>query len=347
MADVAKLIETDLGMEEERLRRNRDLDFKYVVMIVQGGIGKNIAATALVPAIKRKYPGTKLVCIVSHPDVWLYSQDVHRIYNFNNPLNVYEDYFDESLILSGEPYLTYTYTKKKGHLIEGFAELWGLDANDLKPSIFFIKREIEAAKKYLKKIGAVDDSENRAVMFQWFGGHMAPPQMCNCREEDYETRFSVGRVRGYKTSLRKETAQAIADKLKDKGFTVLTVEGRNFPRLEGHESIASPLRPIIAMLPHVRSFIGVDSFLQHASAIRRKKGLVLWGGTSPACLGYSHNVNYYMEPCCPTPFCHRPNSFFFDNRDGYVWNCIHDEACMDFDPDQVVDKFIKMLEEDK
>lgn len=341
MAEIAKLVEKSSAMEKV------DLDFKYVVMIVQGGVGKNIAATAMVPKIKEKYPGTKIVCIVSHPDIWLYNHDIHRIYNFDNPLNVYDDYFEDSMILSGEPYLTYTYTKGKGHLMEGFAELWNLDSKELKPSVYFLKREIEASKQFLRKIKAIDGGENKAVMFQWFGGHMAPAELCNCQKNDYDVRFNVGRIRGYKTGLRKETAQTIADKLKELGFIVLTVEGPNFPKLDGHVSISSPLRAVISMLPQVRSFIGVDSFLQHASAIRNKKGLVLWGGTSPACLGYNHNTNYYLEPKCPTPFCHRPNSFFFDNLDGYVWNCVYDEACMDFDPDMVVSKFTKMLEEDK
>jgi hypothetical protein len=205
----------------------------------------------------------------------------------------------------------------------------------------FLKREVSAAKGFLEKIGAADN----AIMFQWFGGFMAPPEACGCKETDYEVRFNAGRARGYRASLQKETAQAIADGLKKEGYKILTVEGPNYPTLKGHTSIASPLRAVMTLLPIVKTFVSIASFVQHASAIYDKRGLVLWGGTSPKLLGYEHNDNFFMDPCCPTPFCHRPNSFFFDNRDGYNWACVRDDECMDFDPDEVISRTIKLIEE--
>ena len=38
---------------------------KYVIWHVQGGLGKNVAATSLIPDLKEKYSDRKLVMVVS------------------------------------------------------------------------------------------------------------------------------------------------------------------------------------------------------------------------------------------------------------------------------------------
>ena len=41
---------------------------KYIVWHIQGGLGKNIAATSLISGIKEKYLDRKLIMIVSYPE---------------------------------------------------------------------------------------------------------------------------------------------------------------------------------------------------------------------------------------------------------------------------------------
>lgn len=318
-------------------------DFDNVVIMSNGGIGKNIAATAIVATIKEKYPNKKIIVVASHTDVWMYHPHVHRVYNFNNALNLYDDYFNDSLILGNEPYLEYGYATKKEHIIEAYGSLWDFDKPELKPVVHFLKREIEAAKKFLNN--GCDEPTKKAILFQWAGGWLAPHQQCNCEESDIEARFNVGQMMGFRRSLPRETAQEIVDLLVKENFAIFEVKIPELQKLDNTLDISTPPRGIIALMPHIRSFIGIDSFLQHASAITKKRGLVLWGGTSSKCLGYSHNDNYSLGDCCPTPHCHRPNTYFFDNQGGYNWNCQYDEPCLDFDANTVVKRFLDLLKE--
>ena len=44
---------------------------KNLIWHIQGGLGKNIAATALIGDLKQKYPDRKLILVVSHPEAFL------------------------------------------------------------------------------------------------------------------------------------------------------------------------------------------------------------------------------------------------------------------------------------
>ena len=44
---------------------------KYVVLHVEGGLGKNIAATALTSQIKKKYSDRKLIVVAAWPEVFV------------------------------------------------------------------------------------------------------------------------------------------------------------------------------------------------------------------------------------------------------------------------------------
>ncbi len=53
---------------------------KYFIWHIQGGLGKNIAGTALVKTIKQTYPDRKLIMVTSWPEVYLNNPDVDRVY---------------------------------------------------------------------------------------------------------------------------------------------------------------------------------------------------------------------------------------------------------------------------
>ena len=53
---------------------------KYFIWHIQGGLGKNIAGTALIKDIKAKYPDRKLIMVTSWPEVFLNNPDVDRIF---------------------------------------------------------------------------------------------------------------------------------------------------------------------------------------------------------------------------------------------------------------------------
>ena len=76
----------------------------------------------------------------------------------------------------------------------------------------------------------------------------------------------------------------------------------------------------------------------------KKKGVVLWGSTSPHCLGYQKNINlsnkatdyYTMRPLCSTV-----GDIF--NKDGSPWKT-DDNECMNLDPDLVLEMMETCIE---
>ncbi len=68
---------------EEKLTvlEDRSIDSnKYVVWHIEGGLGKNIAATSLIKDVKERYHDRKLIMVVSYPEIFLNNPDIHRVY---------------------------------------------------------------------------------------------------------------------------------------------------------------------------------------------------------------------------------------------------------------------------
>ena len=78
-----------------------------IVFVCDGGIGKNIASTAVVRNIKKKYPDKELIVVAGHPEVYMYNPNVSKVYAFHNPLYFYQDQIVDKnvLVLKSEPYL--------------------------------------------------------------------------------------------------------------------------------------------------------------------------------------------------------------------------------------------------
>lgn len=51
---------------------------KTVIFFLQGGIGKHIAATAVVENINKNYPDRKLIVICPYPEVFLNRERIRR-----------------------------------------------------------------------------------------------------------------------------------------------------------------------------------------------------------------------------------------------------------------------------
>jgi len=311
---------------------------RNLVFIVEGGIGKNIMGTAVVRALKKQFPDKDIIVVAGYPDVFMNNPNVKKVFNFNNPLYFYEDYVnDASCVLKCEPYVNYDYINGNKHLVTVWCEMLGIKIDGIEPDLYFTPNELKAAEMYVNKI--TNNKKKDLVFLQWIGGKTpqdkSPEQLQACLASMY------------RRSLTQNIAQSLVDKLKNLDYVVGVVGHENFPELNNAEKIAFPLRNTLALLKYGRSFIGIDSFLQHACAAKQidVKGLVTWGGTNPAKLGYDKHANYVIEPQCNNPMCHRPNSYLFDTQtNGNMWDCQHGDACMKaFNSSEIMDKFETIL----
>jgi len=298
-----------------------------IVLIVEGGIGKNVMATAVVRAIKKQHPNKKLVVVAGCSEVFFNNPNVKRVYNFGNPLHFYEDNVEPSTVLfKVEPYLHPDYIARKKHLVECWCEMIDIKFDGSKPDLYMTPNEIDAAEKRKEEIC----KGKELLLIQWSGGKFP--------DDTTETKHREAMAVMYRRSLKKTEIQKIVDLLKEK-YHIGIIGHTNFPEIVGTDKIFHPIRNTIALLRVTDKFIGIDSFAQHTLAAFNKSGLIFWGGTSPVCLGYDVHNNIFKE-ACPQPFCHRPNSYLLDIQpNGAMWDCPYGETCLSYSAENIIELF--------
>jgi len=296
-----------------------------IVLVVDGGIGKNIVSTVIIRNIAKKYPNKRLIVIAGYPDIFLNNPHIYRVFKFNNPLYFYEDYIknSKSHVIKIEPYYHADYLYKKRHLADVWCEMAGVPCDNITPELYFLENEKKMAQLFIEK-----NKDKKIILLQCTGG-INPDE--NTKEKQIASKASM-----YRRNLSIKTGKIITKQLNAKGYKVFSVQLPNQPKIEGTEICNFPIRSIMGLLPYVKGVICIDSFLQHAAAAVGKKALVLWGGTHPTCLGYPSNINLTRE-VCDNPFCHRPNSYMFDIQPhGFMWDCPHGDKCMDYNPNRII-----------
>ena len=68
---------------------------KYLIWHIDGGLGKHVAATALFPSIKEKYPDRNLIMVVGHPEIFLNNPNIDRVYFSGNIPYFYDNYINQ------------------------------------------------------------------------------------------------------------------------------------------------------------------------------------------------------------------------------------------------------------
>jgi len=300
-------------------------------IVIGGGIGKHISFSALSEKLKEKYG--EVILVNSYPEVFFNNPNIYRNLIPSHPY-LYEDYLKNISRKKVEPYENDLYTLEKKHIIEVYAKL--LDINytpDLLPKIYLTKEEESGAIDYRDNILKKD-----YIIIQISGG------------TSYYNPDSAGQKLSKSRDYSVEKAQTLVDKIiKDHpGFAIIQIGLRTEPLLKNVINMVNlTTRQIFPLMKYCKTFIVIDSFLGHLSAAFEKKGIVLWGGTDPKKLGYSHNINLEKVSLtsCPENHCHRPDTYFADQETNKIWSCPFDYECMDFDTETIYSAFSSIVKE--
>jgi hypothetical protein len=273
---------------------------QYCIFHINGGLGKNIAATAVAQCIKNNYPDRKLIVVCGWPDIFINLSFVDRVYGFNNTPYFYQTYIDgkESLIFHNEPYLTTDHINKKLPLIQSWCKMYNLQYTGEKPVLKFNATQRFFAEQYYK----IDDSP--IMVLHTNGGMMT----------DDARSFMWARDMPY------NTAQEIVNKYRN-DYLIYQCTKKQCPKLDGvryiqlDENINLNTMQFLSILLISDKRILIDSSLQHAAAALNLPSTVLWNGTSPKVFGYDIHNN--IETTKPHDF-KLPNSYLFDfSFDGF------------------------------
>jgi len=244
-------------------------DDKFVILHSEGGHGKQVAATAVCRAIKKKYSDRKLIVVTAWDGPFFYNPDVWRFYTFGQMQYFFDDYIKEdTIILRQEVYHSEDHILQRKHLVESWLGMYGIKPDGVKPKIILNPRELEIARDKIKP-------DNRPIMLlQTHGGNAG-------------AQYS-------KKSWFRDMPIEIAQKLVNyfsKSYRILHLRTPDQPALAGTELLNLPFRELYAVFPLSQKRLFIDSFAQHVATALDLQSTVVWIGNKPEVFGYEENIN--------------------------------------------------------
>jgi len=245
--------------------------------VVEGGIGKCTAFTALLPKLKKKsevqiytpYIG----CFANNPDVKLALESTlplqdSRIMTSDN-------------IFYCEPYKS-NFQFGKQHIIESYCEHHGVDFNRSMSPKLYTEQYKAAVTKWLG-----DNNIGKYIMIQFSGGQ------AKWSYGDNVQYTNINPNRNYQPYLAQQVVNMLREEYKD--TTIINCVLPNEPHYLGTIRCDLHWAQIHEMLKGSEGFVSIDSCLQHFSASTKTHGVVIWGSTRWTQFGYSHNKNMHFH----------------------------------------------------
>jgi len=262
---------------------------KYSVFHIEGGLGKNIAATAVAKCIKNNHPDRELIVVCSHPEIFLNLPFIDRVYRIGTTPYFYQDFIDgrDSLIFKHEPYFTSDHIHKRLSLIENWCKIYDLDFSGESPELIFNVRQ--------RQFGFRKWHRDRPIaVIQTNGGPL--------NDQPY--------VYSWTRDMPIDLATEIV-KVLNQTHHVIQICRSCEHVISGAEVIHEPMgnMEMLSLLLFSERRILIDSCLQHAAAAMMLPSTVLWIGTSPKIFGYDIHHNVVADLPQDTKL---PDSYLFD-----------------------------------
>ena len=246
---------------------------KYGILHIEGGIGKNILATAVVSSLKSSDPDRQIIIVSAWPQVWFNNPQVYQIYPMGQVANFYKNYIKDkdTKVYRLEPYHTEDYILNKKHLIKIWCDLLGIEWDGSGPRLYFSPLELEYIK--IKMLNGV--TKPIFLLHTNGGGAQGRPYSWY---RDIPALNALDVVEHFK---------------KDYHIYHLGYEGQQL--INGCHKLTLETREILAAVSFSQKRLLIDSFSQHASAAFGLQSVVCWVGNDPSVLGYNTNINLKPE----------------------------------------------------
>ena len=241
--------------------------------IVEGGVGKCVAFTSLIPKLRKKSEvqiyTPYIDCFAGNPDVKLALEETLPL---KDPRIMASDN-----IYYSEPYKS-NFQFGKQHIIESYCELHNVDFDtSMKPKIY-TEQHKDSVKEWLDK-----NEIKKYILIQFSGGQ------AKWNYADGVQYQNINPNRNYQPFLAQQVVNMLLEEYKD--TTIINCVLPNEPHYQGTIRCDLHWSQIHEMLKGAEGFISIDSCLNHFSASAEKHGVVIWGSTRWTQFGYSHNKN--------------------------------------------------------
>ncbi len=244
-----------------------------IIFQIDGGIGRNVAATAVCKAIKKQYPKDRLIVVTSFPIVFFANPDIDRILSGNDLLYFYQDHVQGSPVRAflHNPFLETDFISGKTHLIQAWCEMFGIKYNGELPRLFLTSRERDFFDSQFT-------SPKPLLVLQTNGG-----------QQNQQNKYSWTR------DIPLATAQRVVNEFANE-YNVVHLRREDQLPLQNTTHIQTDFRSLAVLIALSEKRLLMNSFAQHTAAALEKPSVVCWIGNSPAQLGYEMHTNIIANP---------------------------------------------------
>ena len=264
---------------------------KYVIWHVQGGLGKNIAASSLTKDIKQKHRDRKFILVCSFPEVFLNDPNIDKVYQMGNHPYFYENYIENKdvIIFKHEPYDQTGHITRQKHLIENWCDLLDIKYTNQQPFFPINYPQNKLSLQWVR--------QKPILLLHTTGG----PFITQEKPTPYE----------WTRDLPIELAQALVDKYSSK-YHIIQISKQGGYGLQNVERIDTPMSnmELFSLVGASQQRIFIDSCLQHVASALKLPSIVFWVGTSPKVFGYNLHKNITAK--LPKHANQLINSYTFD-----------------------------------
>jgi hypothetical protein len=279
--------------------KDNNMENKFLVWHIEGGLGKNIAATALIPSIVKKYKSRKLIIVASYPEVFLNHPDVHRVYRVGLTAYFYDDYIlgKDTVVFRQEPYFQSGHIMRKKHLVENWADILNVSYEKQQPQLFMNMMQ--------SNIANIWNREKPILLIQTGGGLLQGQNLNYTWTRDMPIDLAV----------------SIATKYQD-NYHIIQLTREGGVRIPGVEVVDYPMTnmELAGLVGMSSKRVLIDSCAQHAAAAFNLPSVVFWIGTAPENFGYNIHTNIKSLP--PSGNTKLVDSYLFDySFEGQAHEC--------------------------
>lgn len=275
-----------------------------VIFQIDGGLGKSIAGTAVLKALRKAYKKSQIIVVTAYPDVFINNPNVNKVLRSGQTIGIYKNYISgkAAKIFIADPYHTSDFITCEKHLLRIWCELYGLEYGGEQPEIFISKAEKEHFAPYYKfdkpilAIHPNGGAETQPLKYSW--------------------------TRDIPAATIKEVVSYFkAD------YAILHIRRRDQTPYEHTIGALDSWRSIAVMLMLSEKRLLIDSSTMHICGALNLKSVVAWVGTSPDVFGYAQNTNILAN--APTKVInvdhgHYSKNLFFEDISTFPYDGLGD-----------------------
>ena len=262
---------------------------KRCLINVDGGLGKNVMLTALMPILASKYE--EIYVISPYVDVFKACSYVTAAFEPGPQCaTLYQELVldEDTDVLWKEPYSNQRFIKKQCHLFEAWLEEFGIADQDTSSLVPVVDKVRETFTNVAKTVDQKVEELGKFILVQFCGGQSPlGPQVdqagnvipYNDQQEYIKRNFYKG--------------QELIDRLRETypDAKIIHYALPNEPTYESAEKLKLPYIAYRLLAERAFKVVCTDSSLQHLATGVCNDVTVIWGETRPGHFGYSCNKN--------------------------------------------------------